>query len=245
MGAISLKLDEKMLVHMDETLKEHDYSTRTEFVRDAIREKLVSLERERLIQSFLRLRGKAKKRTSMSDSSESPESVMADVPGELPILPLRNSVFFPGGVLPLAVGRKKTIALIKEAVRDDSLIGVVSQRRAEDEDPGGGHSGGSPEEDPTPTVGPFEQMGPGLGGHPPGDLAHWGQQGQRTRGQLDGLVCNRGHPGVDQARGLCRIGRKGEIGEEERGVAQHGYLAVHPRPEHHDRAQGQEPSAVC
>ena len=67
MDAISLKLDEKMLVHMDETLKEHDYSTRTEFVRDAIREKLVSLERERLIQSFLRLRGKAKKRTSMSD----------------------------------------------------------------------------------------------------------------------------------------------------------------------------------
>jgi ATP-dependent Lon protease len=60
----------------------------------------------------------------------------ADVPRELPILPLRNSVFFPGGVLPLAVGRKKTIALIKEAVRDDSLIGVVSQRRAEDEDPG-------------------------------------------------------------------------------------------------------------
>ncbi len=58
-----------------------------------------------------------------------------EVPRELPILPLRNSVFFPGGVLPLAVGRKKTIALIKEAVKDDSLIGVVSQRRAEDEDP--------------------------------------------------------------------------------------------------------------
>ncbi len=62
----------------------------------------------------------------------------ADVPRELPILPLRNSVFFPTGVLPLAVGRKKTIALIKEAVRNDSLIGVVSQRRAEDEDPGEG-----------------------------------------------------------------------------------------------------------
>ncbi len=76
----------------------------------------------------------------MSDESTKkspPEHIppVEDVPRELPILPLRNSVFFPGGVLPLAVGRKKTIALIKEAVRDDSLIGVVSQRRAEDEDP--------------------------------------------------------------------------------------------------------------
>ncbi len=59
-----------------------------------------------------------------------------EIPQVLPILPLRNSVFFPGGVLPLAVGRQKTIALIKDAVRDDQVIGVVTQRRAEEEDPG-------------------------------------------------------------------------------------------------------------
>ena len=59
-----------------------------------------------------------------------------DIPQVLPILPLRNSVFFPAGVLPLAVGRQKTIALIKDAVRDEQLIGVVTQRRAEEEDPG-------------------------------------------------------------------------------------------------------------
>jgi ATP-dependent Lon protease len=58
-----------------------------------------------------------------------------EIPQVLPILPLRNSVFFPGGVLPLAVGRPKTIALIKDAVRDDQVIGVVTQRRAEEEDP--------------------------------------------------------------------------------------------------------------
>ena len=57
-----------------------------------------------------------------------------DIPQVLPILPLRNSVFFPGGVLPLAVGRQKTIALIKDAVRDDQVIGVVTQRKAEEED---------------------------------------------------------------------------------------------------------------
>jgi ATP-dependent Lon protease len=61
-----------------------------------------------------------------------------EVPKVLPILPLRNSVFFPGGVLPLAVGRTKTIALIKDAVRDDQVIGVVTQKRAEEEDPAAG-----------------------------------------------------------------------------------------------------------
>jgi ATP-dependent Lon protease len=66
-----------------------------------------------------------------------PGSLMSkeEIPQVLPILPLRNSVFFPGGVLPLAVGRAKTIALIKDAVRDDQVIGVVTQRRAEEEDP--------------------------------------------------------------------------------------------------------------
>src|SRR5262249_39325928 len=59
-----------------------------------------------------------------------------EIPREFSILPLRNSVFFPGGVLPLAVGRTKTIALIKDAGRDDQLIGVVTQRRGEEEEPG-------------------------------------------------------------------------------------------------------------
>ncbi|AKU91522.1 endopeptidase La [Vulgatibacter incomptus] len=65
-----------------------------------------------------------------------PPVTIEELPQVLPILPLRNSVFFPGGVLPLAVGRQKTIALIKDAVRDDQVIGVVTQRRAEEEDPG-------------------------------------------------------------------------------------------------------------
>src|SRR5690606_2868277 len=83
--------------------------------------------------------------TCMSDENKkNPAAGVAGIPPEtteelpqvLPILPLRNSVFFPGGVLPLAVGRQKTIALIKDAVRDDQVIGVVTQRRAEEEDPG-------------------------------------------------------------------------------------------------------------
>ena len=75
--------------------------------------------------------------TAMAAPMVPPSSInKEDIPQVLPILPLRNSVFFPGGVLPLAVGRQKTIALIKDAVRDDQVIGVVTQRRAEEEDPG-------------------------------------------------------------------------------------------------------------
>src|SRR5207253_10675157 len=59
-----------------------------------------------------------------------------DIPPVLLLLPLRNSVFFPGGVLPLAVGRQKTIALIKDAVRDEQVLGDVTQRKAEVEDTG-------------------------------------------------------------------------------------------------------------
>ena len=60
----------------------------------------------------------------------------ADIPQVLPVLPLRNAVLFPGGVLPLAVGRQKTIALVEDAVRDQRLIGVVTQRRQDEEEPG-------------------------------------------------------------------------------------------------------------
>src|SRR5262249_35336522 len=75
--------------------------------------------------------------TAMASAMAQPGLInKEDIPQVLPILPLRNSVFFPGGVLPLAVGRQKTIALIKDAVRDDQVIGVVTQKRAEEEDPG-------------------------------------------------------------------------------------------------------------
>ena len=52
-----------------------------------------------------------------SRKRERPEFKPQDLPGELPILPLRNSVFFPGAVMPLTIGRAKTIRLIEEATR--------------------------------------------------------------------------------------------------------------------------------
>ena len=72
-------------------------------------------------------KGGGQSATAMASAMSPPGLInKEDIPSVLPILPLRNSVFFPGGVLPLAVGRQKTIALIKDAVRDDQVIGVVT-----------------------------------------------------------------------------------------------------------------------
>lgn len=56
-------------------------------------------------------------------------------PSELPILPLRNNVLFPGVVIPITVGRDKSIRLIREANRGNKTIGVVSQKNQEEESP--------------------------------------------------------------------------------------------------------------
>jgi len=59
-----------------------------------------------------------------------------NLPEVLPILPLRNTVLFPGVVIPITVGRDKSIKLIKDSYKGDRVIGVVSQKEVEIEDPG-------------------------------------------------------------------------------------------------------------
>ena len=69
--------------------------------------------------------------------SEDDEVVLAGskVPELLPLLPLRNTVLFPGVVIPITVGREKSIRLIKEIYRKDKIIGTVAQRDSDTEDP--------------------------------------------------------------------------------------------------------------
>lgn len=58
-----------------------------------------------------------------------------EIPQELPILPLRNTVLFPGVVLPITVGRDKSIKAVSDAYRADKLIGVLAQKDSSVEDP--------------------------------------------------------------------------------------------------------------
>ena len=57
------------------------------------------------------------------------------IPKELPILPLRNMVLFPGVVVPITAGRDTSIKLIKDANKGDKTIGVVAQKNPEVENP--------------------------------------------------------------------------------------------------------------
>jgi len=57
------------------------------------------------------------------------------VPDEIGILPLRNTVLFPGVVLPITVGRDKSVKAVTDAYRGDKLIGVIAQKDSNIEDP--------------------------------------------------------------------------------------------------------------
>ena len=64
METITIKMENGLLEEIDQKLQEHRYSTRTEFIRDAIREKLSELEKEEIFKSLSRLKGISKRKTS-------------------------------------------------------------------------------------------------------------------------------------------------------------------------------------
>jgi ATP-dependent Lon protease len=69
--------------------------------------------------------------------SEEEERALTEsvVPESLPILPLKNTVLFPGVVVPITVGRDRSLALVKEAYAGDKIIGVVTQKDEDVEEP--------------------------------------------------------------------------------------------------------------
>ncbi len=59
----------------------------------------------------------------------------SDIPDQLPILPLKNTVLYPGVVIPITVGRDRSLELVKKAYETDKIIGIVTQKKQEQEDP--------------------------------------------------------------------------------------------------------------
>lgn len=68
-------------------------------------------------------------------SEDEEEMNNEEVPTELPILPLRNMVLFPGVVIPITAGRDKSIELLNKANKGDKIIGVVAQKDEEIDEP--------------------------------------------------------------------------------------------------------------
>src|SRR5690349_1917610 len=62
-----------------------------------------------------------------------------EIPDQLPILPLRNSVLFPGSIIPIDVGRRKSVRLVEDAIaKERPVIGILTQKDARTEDPQSG-----------------------------------------------------------------------------------------------------------
>ncbi len=69
------------------------------------------------------------------NESDQDDGSIIEVPSEIALLPLRNTVLFPGVVLPITVGRDKSIKAVNDAYKGDKLIGVVAQKDSQVEDP--------------------------------------------------------------------------------------------------------------
>jgi len=59
----------------------------------------------------------------------------SDIPDQLPILPLKNTVLYPGVVIPITVGRDRSLELVRKAYEMDKIIGIVTQKKQDQEDP--------------------------------------------------------------------------------------------------------------
>ena len=69
------------------------------------------------------------------NEDDSEEDDLQSIPSEIPLLPLRNTVLFPGVVLPITVGRDKSIKAVTDAYKADRLIGVIAQKDSSIEEP--------------------------------------------------------------------------------------------------------------
>ncbi len=71
----------------------------------------------------------------MIASDEDEDIHEGSIPEELPILAVRNTVLFPGVLIPITVGRQKSIKVVKKAYKGDKTIGVLTQQNPSVEDP--------------------------------------------------------------------------------------------------------------
>ena len=79
MEAICVKLDENFLKNMDKTMKENNYTTRTEFIREALRDKLKELKDDPVIKALRKFQGSAKVHVSDERHEEIREQVGREI----------------------------------------------------------------------------------------------------------------------------------------------------------------------
>jgi len=83
MESISLKLESEFLNDIESIMKKHRYSTKTEFIREAIRDKIKDLEKEELILRAKSLYGASKRKTTDKDLHKAGEKAFRELEREL------------------------------------------------------------------------------------------------------------------------------------------------------------------
>ena len=83
MEIVSVKFQEEVLKEVDNKIAKHNFNSRTEFIREAVRDKLAELSREEKMEAFMNLYGKSKKKTTEEDDERIREIVGKEYLAEL------------------------------------------------------------------------------------------------------------------------------------------------------------------
>lgn len=83
METVTVKFQENVLKKIDKSITGHNFNSRTEFIREAVRDKLANLSKEDLINEFLKFRGKAKKKTTYEENRKTRKIVSKELMVEL------------------------------------------------------------------------------------------------------------------------------------------------------------------
>ncbi len=83
MESVSLKLENEFLEDIENTMKKHRYTTKTEFIREAIRDKIKDLEKEELLLRAKKLYGASKRKTTDEELHKAGEKAFRELEREL------------------------------------------------------------------------------------------------------------------------------------------------------------------
>lgn len=83
MEAVTVKFQENILKKIDRTISEHNFNSRTEFIREAVRDKVISLDRDKLIEEFMKFKGKAKVKLTDEQFKKNREEFSKELKNEL------------------------------------------------------------------------------------------------------------------------------------------------------------------
>ncbi len=83
MDVVTVKFREDVLKKIDRNIKEHNFNSRTEFIREAVRDKLSRLTKDELVEGFLKYKGKAKKKTTREENLKTKDETSRELLKEL------------------------------------------------------------------------------------------------------------------------------------------------------------------